>query len=123
MSKLLKFTQIKAAGEQFNGNEFRIQSSNRRRALKLKEINLQMGTEAKTFRIEKKDAQGQVLALIQQSIDFQTGNPAPTTSESVVIVGAEFEVHLLPGEQIQVTTAGAIAAMSATIYLEETPFE
>jgi len=123
MGKLLAFEQVKEAGQQFVGNEFAVQSPNRRKVLRLKEVSLQMGTESKTYRIEKRDSQGQLLALLQQSIDPQTGAPAPTISESVVIVGTEFEVLLQPGEQIQVVSSGATAAMRARLYLEETQFE
>lgn len=122
MGKMIQTSVAKLAGTQFLGNEFKVQAAHRNGFLKLKELNLQMGTESKTFRIEKRTTGGAVIVLVQQSVDG-TGAPAPTTAESVVITGGEFEVLLAPGEQVQIVTSGATSAMSAKLYLEEVIFE
>lgn len=121
MGKLIERTVVKTAGTQFAGTEFSVTPLTQGAVLKLRELNLQMGTESKTFRVEKRDAQGNKIALIQQSVDG-TGAPAPSTAESVVITGGEFEVLLTPGEQIQIVTTGATAGMRATAYYEEVFF-
>lgn len=117
MPKLFTFTQEHAAGTNWAGTEFRVQTPSRN-ALRLKELDLKMGTEAKSFRIEKVDKTGVVLALLHQSTD-SVGNPAVTTAESVVITGGEYEVLLEPGDQIQITSTGMTAASRAKLYAEE----
>lgn len=109
-----------AAASQFLGTEFRAQAPTDplRKFLKLRELNLQMGTESKTYRIEKRRADGTVFGLIQQSTDSM-GVPAANTAESVILKGADIEVTLAPGEQIQIVTAGATAAMRCKIIYEE----
>jgi hypothetical protein len=115
--KLFTFTQDHTAGTNWIGTEFRVQSPSRN-ALRLKELDLKMGTEAKAFRIEKRDRDGNPLALLHQSTD-SVGNPAVTTAESVVITGAEYEVILEPGDQIQVISSGMTAASRVKLYFEE----
>lgn len=109
------------AGNQFLGTEFKAQAPTDplRNFLRLKELNLEMGTESKTYRIEKRRANGDILALIQQSTDGM-GAPAANTDESVVLKGEDIEVKLAPGEQIQIVTTGATAAMRCKIIFEET---
>jgi len=117
LPKLFTFTQEHAAGTNWGGTEFRVQTPSRN-ALRLKELDLKMGTEAKSFRIEKVDKTGVVLALLHQSTD-SVGNPAVTTAESVVITGGEYEVLLEPGDQIQITSTGMTGASRAKLYAEE----
>lgn len=111
----LTFSHTVQPGSQFLGTEFSIQTPNRRKGLKVVEFSLHMGTELKTFRIEKRNAQGQILALLHQSLDPSTGNPAPAIAESVVISGGDFDTYLVPGEQVQVVTSGATSGMRATL--------
>lgn len=119
MGKLLSFDADVAAASQFTGAEFKAQSTDpTRRALKLVELNLQMGTESKTWRVEKRRADGTVFGLIQQSTDAM-GVPAANTDESVILKGADVEVFLGPGDQIQIVTTGATAAMRCEQLFEE----
>lgn len=118
--KILRFEASIGAGNQFVGNEFRYQSGSRK-VFKLEELDLQMGSESKTFRIEKRKLDGTVMLLLQQSVDL-AGMPAATMNESVHLQGEDVGVLLLPGEQIQVITAAATSAMLCTQYLVETDF-
>ena len=121
-SKLLPFEVRIPAGSQFLGNEFKVTPPRRGTVLRLKEIDLQLGSGSKSYRITKHAPDGAQLALIQQSIDPTTGAPAVTSAESVVITGPEFETLLTPGQQIPVTTGSATDDMIATLYYEETRF-
>jgi hypothetical protein len=121
MGRLVTVEAEITAGQQFLGTEFRAQSSNPgRKLLQLKELTLQMGTEAKTFRVERRRPDGTITNLIQQSTD-DFGAPATTTDESLMLKGSDVEVTLDQGEQIQITTAGATSAMRARILYEEVP--
>ncbi len=117
-------TQVRSilAASQFVGTEFSVGPVTRGAFLRLKELDLQMGTEAKTFRIEKRSANGSLRVLIQQSVD-NAGAPATTLSESVILLGSDIEVLLEPGEQIQIVTTGATSVMTAKLYLEEVSFQ
>lgn len=107
-----------AALAQFLGTEFKLSPKNPNSVLLLRELNLQMGTESKTFRIEKRNAQGQAIALVQQSVDG-TGAPAASTAESVILKGEDIELMFAPGDQVAIITVGATAAMRAKLYLLE----
>jgi hypothetical protein len=118
LGKMLVFEADIGAGSQFAGSEFRAQARTKGAWLKLKELDLQMGTESKTFRVEKRDGEGNLVILIQQSTDA-SGAPAANTDESLLLTGPDIEVLLSPSEQIQVVTSGATSAMKAKLYLEE----
>jgi len=119
--RLISQARTITAGQQFAGTEFSIGPADPNNALRLLEVNLRMGTESKTWRIEKRKTDGTVIVLLQQSTD-PTGVPAANTAEGVVMRGDDVEVLLLAGEQIQIKTTGATAAMRAQIYLEELTF-
>jgi hypothetical protein len=118
MARIVTYEASVAAAAQFLGTEFKIQPKNDRSVLMLRELDLQMGTESKTFRIVKRNPSGQQVALVQQSID-NTGAPAPSTAESVVLKGDDVELLFSYGDQIQITTSGATSAMRAKLYFLE----
>ena len=122
MGRLFTHEVIVPAGSQFTGTEFSVQPPTQRSILQLKELDLQMGTESKSFRIEKRAPDGSIRALIQQSTD-NSGVPAVNTAESVILTGPDVEVLLEPGEQIQIVTTGATAEMRAKLYLEDVTFQ
>lgn len=118
MSNLIKKRVDIAAASQFAGTEFRVQAPNPdKQVLRLKQALLQMGTESKTWRFVVVDTDGAQIALIQQSTDAM-GVPAANTDESVILKGEDVEVILDKGQQVQVITTGATAAMRATLYFE-----
>lgn len=118
MPRIVIYEASVPAASQFLGTEFKIQPKSDRSILMLRELDLQMGTESKTFRIVKRNAAGSQIALIQQSVDG-TGAPAPSTAESVVLKGDDVELIFGYGDQIQITTSGATAAMRAKLYFLE----
>lgn len=121
MGQLLTFEAEITAGQQFLGTEFKITPPKRDSALRLVELDLKMGVESKTFRIEKRNSAGDPVALIQQSVDSM-GAPAASTAESVILKGPDIELLFAPGDQPSITTTGATAAMRAKLYFEEVPF-
>lgn len=118
--QLLTFEAEVSAGQQFTGGEFVLQFPSLR-AIRLIELNLQMGTEAKTFRIEKRNSAGQVIALIQQSVDT-SGVPGTTSAESVILSGSDLELLFEAGDRLAITTTGATSAMRSKAYFEQTNF-
>jgi hypothetical protein len=121
MGKAILADQTVAAGSQFQGNEFSIQAATPGAFLKLRELDLRMGTESKTFRVYKRKQDGTDIVLIQRSTD-SNGNPAAITAESLILLGEDIEVFLAPGEQIQIETDGATSEMRAQLYFEEVLF-
>lgn len=119
--KLVTQERSIAAAAQFGGTEFSVASPNPNGSLKLLELDLEMGTESKTWRVVKTNSAGTVIALIQQSTDSM-GAPAANTDESVVLIGPDVELLLERGDQIQIITTGATAAMVAKVYFEEVIF-
>jgi hypothetical protein len=120
VKQLLTFEAEVQAGNQFVGTEFFLQFP-RRKAIKLIELNLQMGTEAKTFRVEKRNAAGQAIALIQQSVDT-SGVPGTTSAESLILSGSDLELLFEEGDRLAITTTGATSAMRSKAYFVETDF-
>ena len=106
------------AGAQFLGTEFRVQVPGRPRSARdVRSINLHMGAEPKSWRVEKVTAGGD-RHLLRQSLDAQ-GAPAANTDTDVFLYGEEAGGRLEAGEQIQVTTSGADEAMSCRQEFEE----
>lgn len=110
-------------GSNFDGTEFAAQAKSGYR-LRIREIRIKMGAEAKTWQLQKRftPAGGTQIASIHlQSVDA-LGAPAATTATDVVINGEDAAlIDLLPGEQLQLVTAGASSAQHCRITYEEVP--
>lgn len=113
MSKRFQLSAEIPAASQFLGSEFALRFGKPNKAYKVLEIHLIMGAEAKTYSILKtmRFAAGLFSSVLR------TDTASNTTS--VVLSGADAGFVLLPGEQIQFTTAGATSAMFARVVYEE----
>lgn len=119
MARLVTAEASVLAAAQFLGTELaKVQPKNDKALFLLRELDLQMGTESKTFRVEKRNAAGQQLALIQQSTDSM-GAPAASTAESVVLKGDDVELLFAPGDHLAIVTSGATSAMRVKLYYLE----
>lgn len=107
------------AGNQFLGTEFKIGPMRPGNILLLYEVDLKMGSEAKTWEIRKVLKGGVDFVTLLQSIDPSTGAPAATTDSSVVGAREDVAVLLEPGDQIQIVTTSATSAMFAKLYVLE----
>ncbi len=105
------------AGSQFLGTEFSVAPAKPGNILRLKELDLEMGPESKTW-IVRKNTRGGLQLVLAQSLD-DTGAPAANTDTDVLIKGEDIEVILEPGDQIQIVTTGATSEMRAKIYYGE----
>ncbi len=105
------------AGQQFLGTEFSVAATKPGNVLRLKELDLQMGPESKTWIVRKVTKGGLQLALARSLDD--TGAPAAATDTDVLIKGEDIEVILEPGDQVQIVTTGATSEMRAKIYYDE----
>lgn len=101
------------AGDQFLGTEFRSSVASKR----LKEVNLELGPEEKTWSVVKKLSNGAIITLAQ-SIDAQ-GDPGPSSDTSVVLRGEDYEVIIHIRDSIQVISTSATSAMRAKLYFED----
>ena len=109
------------AGSQFTGleREFLIAAGDpRTQVLRLIELDLMMGQESKVWKIYKRDADNENIALLQQSTT-DSGVPSANTDESVILIGKDIETLLAAGEKIIVETTGATGAMRARLYFRE----
>ncbi len=100
-------------GSQFLGTEFTAAGKSPSRILKVREIVLNMGIESKGFEIQKVFTQGGVTVKSQINVGIAS------TVTNVFITGADAEILLLSGEQIQIVTTGASSAMQARVLYEE----
>lgn len=119
LGRLVRQRRNVVALAQFLGTEFNVQPRPGH-VLVLRQATLQMGTESKTWRFIVVDADGATLGLLEQSFDAATGAPGASTDESVVLEDEEFILD--EGQQIQIITAAATAAMRASLLFEEVPF-
>jgi len=109
-----------AAGSQMLGTELKAQTKSGL-ALRVREIFLKMGTESKTWKIYKTwpNASGTVIqSILRQSTDAN-GAAAADTVADVQLTQPDLDVILLPGEQIQLYTSGATAALDGYVQYEE----
>ena len=102
-----------AAASQFQGNELAAMSLKPNRRLRVKEIMLSMGSEAKTYAIQKVFVQGGT------TVRMPLRAASASTDTSVVLTAADADFVLLPGEQIQVQTSGATSAMHLRVQYQE----
>lgn len=122
MASLVTATETVAAGSQFVGTEFAVSPSRRGVVLWLYEVDIQMGSESKTWTLQKVLKNGSIVVL-QQSRDLVSGAPGATTDSSVIISGPDILTLLEPGEQIQLVTSGATSTMVCKLYLVEGTIE
>jgi hypothetical protein len=102
------------AGSQFLGTEFAAAPSKpSKQILRVKEIYLQMGSEAKDYDIAK------VFTQNSTSISMSLVTASASADQEIIIKGTDADILLLPGENIQITTASATSAMEARIVYEE----
>lgn len=103
-----------AAASQFLGTEFSAfppgMKPNQR--LRAKELYLKMGSESKTWQVVKKWRNG--AGTLQTSIIRQNTG----TETDVILTGADLDISLRAGEQVQIVTTSATAAMNAQIVYE-----
>lgn len=102
------------AGSQFLGTEFSAFPPGGKAGLRLRarELYLKMGSESKTWQVIRKwtNPAGTVISSIVRQ---NTG-----TETDVVLVGTDLDLSLRAGEQIQIVTTSATAALSAQIVYE-----
>lgn len=113
--KTFRLVAAVAAGHQFVGFEFAVSPPNADSHLRVRELNLKMGPEAKSWRIAKVDETGTATAILQ-SAGF--GGQADDTTTDVVLIGSDIDVLLFPGDRIGIFTLGATAAMRASLYFD-----
>mgnify|MGYP001558459180 CR=1 FL=1 len=100
-----------AAGSQFVGTEFQIHAVGlTERVLRVREIDLLMGAEAKTYTIAKRTAGGADMVIHSRVASADT---------VVILTGDAADVLLEPNDFIRITTSGATSAMTAKIYYEQ----
>ena len=101
------------AGQQFLGTELSTAPGKVGKLLIIREILLKMGSEAKAWEVRK---------VIQQNggpVSFALLSETASTDTDVVIRGADADVLLMAGEQIQFVTTGATSEMEARVLYEE----
>lgn len=109
------------AGQQFGGTEFSpnlVVTSNR--LLVVKQILLKMGSESKQWLIYHRFGTNPSTAVKHIVLQSTSGGvPGANTDTDVFVSGADAEMHLISGSQVQFQTIGATAAMTATLIYEE----
>lgn len=104
-----------AAGQQFLGNEFNIiPKSPYSEIHRVREVLLKMGSEAKTWTIEKVLASGERFPILSSA--------GASVARSVVATQEHINVTLWLGDQIQVTTEDATSEMSCCVEYETESF-
>lgn len=113
MGQLFFKTASIAAASQFLGTELSAASAKANRVLLVKEVLLKMGSEAKTWSIQKVYSQG------GGTVRSVLLSASASTATDVAMRDADAAIYLFPGEQIQVQTTGATAAMTLRVQYEE----
>lgn len=113
------------AGSQFLGTEFAAMAKNSEYKLVVREIRIKMGSELKSWQIRKRYTSTGTFGVVS-SIHFQSvdgsGVPGANNDTDVVVNGDDAaRIELLSGEQVQITTSGATAAMHCRVTFEEVP--
>lgn len=109
---LFQKTASITAGSQFLGTEFKVAAPKGDRILIAKEIFLKMGSESKTYTISKVRTISGVTVKSVLKTDTSTDTDA-------LLTGTDAGFTLFAGEQIQIETTSATAAMQAQIVFEE----
>lgn len=105
-----------APGQQFLGTEFSaLPSIPANRVLEVKELVLTMGPEAKDWKVEKVFTVAG-FGTVRVPILAATAS----TVQRVFALDPDVATYLLPGEELQITTAAATAAMAARIQYADT---
>lgn len=85
----------------------------------LLEVDLQMGTESKTWQIQKTLNNGASVCRILRSVDASTGAPAATTDDSVIATFADLGQIFEKGDGVQILTTSATSQMYAKFFFLE----
>lgn len=110
MGERFKKTVTITAGQQFLGTELAAHPPKPRTMLVVRDVFIKTGSESKSIQVNKawKNAAGATINSIVESASASTAT--------------DFEfapnLHLLPGEQVQITSQSATAAMNAEIVYE-----
>ncbi len=120
MAQIRTFEVSISAGSQFLGTEFlEVNPSRPNSVMVLKEVDLAMGGENKTWDLRKTSSVTGNSFRLLRSLDPNTGLPAANSVEDVVAtfddIGSLFEA----GDVFAIVTSGATNAMRAKVYFLE----